>query len=157
MDTSESPTGKTGLASGGEATVPEKERETKSERRKRKSEVSVEPHALRKRRRSKDERDGGEGEREQSTAKCPPAVTMEIGGKTLPNEGAEFEAAAVLLETGVDNCNILHVCCGGEGGGGGLPAEELTEKRLDILDRILSCKPVRPVITKLVRFYLLGN
>ena len=149
MDTGES-TGKTGYSGGGdiEGVVGERERESKSDqiqRRKRKSEVSAEPHT-RKRKKSRDER-GGEGEREEPRISL--AVTVEIGGKT-PRKRAEFDVA-VLTETGVDNCNILHVCCGGGGSVKGLSGEEMSQRKLVILDKILSCKPVRPVITRLVR------
>ena len=159
MDTSESPSSKTSLDGGkggaGGTKGAEIERESKTEpnlRRKRKNEPSTEPH-VRKRRKSKDEKETGKQEDSSTSAVTAEIggklVTTEIGGKTLPMKGAGFDNAAVLLETGVDNCNILHVCCGGGGGGG--VGEELTGRRLDILDRILSCKPVRPVITRLVR------
>ena len=150
MDTGES-TGKTGFSGGGdiEGVVGEREREGKSDqiqRRKRKSEVLAEPHT-RKRRKSRDERGGGEGEREEP--RTSPAVTVEIGGKT-PRKRAEFDVA-VLTEMGVDNCNVLHVCCGGGGSVRGVSGEEMSQRKLVILDKILSCKPVRPVITRLVR------
>ena len=159
MDTSESPSSKTSLDGGkggaGGTKGAEIERESRAEqtfRRKRKSEPSTEPH-VRKRRKSKDEKETGKQEDSSTSAVTVEIggklVTTEISGKTPPMKGAGFDNAAVLLETGVDNCNILHVCCGGGGGGG--VGEELTGRRLDILDRILSCKPVRPVITRLVR------
>ena len=105
-------------------------------RRKRKSEPISEP-VSRKKRKSKNER---EGERESSAA----TVATNIGRK-----GAEFDVG-VVVETGINNCNVLHVCCGAVASVSVGTGESASERRLGILERILSCVPLRLLVTRLV-------
>ena len=106
--------------------------------RKRKSGNKTE--SLTERKRAKTD---GEGVGQRSTSEPP----LEPEGRGCGVKEAEFDAG-VLTETGVNNSNILHVCCNGLIGG--TSPKDLGQQRLVILDRILSSKPVRPVIARLV-------
>ena len=67
----------------------------------------------------KREGEKGEGEEREGPdevkSKCPRiAVTTDDNIVTGGNEGAEFDIS-ILTDNTINNCNIIHVCCGGEG------------------------------------------
>ena len=111
-------------------------------RRKRKVEQTTgEAVNTKKPRKSKDERD----QEDRKGAELPVAKDTD-----KISTWVEFDVS-VVMETGVDNCNILHVCCGAvDVGVSAATVEGVGKRRLDILEEILTCLPLRPVILTLV-------
>ena len=85
---------------------------TRKTRRKRRNELKSDPQSIKRQCSKAEEETMG-----LDVISMYTSVAMEKGGNMLNSggEGVEFDVS-VLMETGVDNCNILHVCCGGDDG-----------------------------------------